>query len=483
MRNTNAWSLVIQRAASSWVDIWVGNLFAKSQFPLLVRIELLQVDKLCVTRDITSWKRPFQYLEQGIYALNRIDDLQANTQYHVNLYVQLDASRALELVKAGVFTTLPNVLPGANEKPFTIGFGSCFSNQDDFGQTSTAYAALYDAGGELSPDVTFLIGDQVYLDLGFLSLVPFGGYIRKRIAKRYANNWQDLTDVFTRGATWMLPDDHEYWNDYPFNNLPILALQSLKLRSVRKHWVTAANDGINNIQSARMLEIFSIGDELSICLANLRSERNEDGFISEESFTQLASWAASLRCPGVLVIQQLLLDELGPGERNLPSFTEQYARLVEALAASGQDIMVLTGDVHCGRIASVALGKSGATLTEVVSSPLSNLKGLLNGLGAGVAGDSPEYFPPIDVDIAGVSKTKINYPQEFRIGHLPGRHFTNYPIPRTEEHFMTVAFSRSTSGEVEVAVRAWKIRQLDLATGLPVSGFTEVFRTRLRSAR
>ena len=42
--------------------------------------------------------------------------------------------------------------------------------------------------------------------------------IRQRIADDYALHWQALGSICGCGGTWMLPDDHEYWNDYPCRN-------------------------------------------------------------------------------------------------------------------------------------------------------------------------------------------------------------------------------------------------------------------------
>ena len=53
-------------------------------------------------------------------------------------------------------------------KSFTIALSSCFSNDDD-GRASAAYVTLQDSGDErFLPDITFLVGDQVYWDIGSL---------------------------------------------------------------------------------------------------------------------------------------------------------------------------------------------------------------------------------------------------------------------------------------------------------------------------
>lgn len=480
MNNNNPWLLVIQRVSSDSVDLWLGNLeFASNKLPLQAKIELVAEAGEKQVFEISQWQRPYTNLAQGFYARHSFNGLQASKHYSVLFSVRMPGAEEFTLVQQGYFSCLPTAVPALNDKPFTIAFGSCFSNQDDEGQLASAYAALYERGDErFRPDVTFLLGDQVYLDIGFASLIPFSPFIRKRIANRYADNWRALSGVFSRGGTWMLPDDHEYWNDYPFNDLPILALQALKIPSVRAAWVDAASDAINNIQAARSLEVINIGNDLSICLANLRSHRTRQQFMAEAEFAQLLAWAKNLTCVGVLVVQQVLMDSLQEGERNLPSFTEQYSALIAALAETGNDILVLSGDVHFGRVSSVQLGKSGASLTELVASPLSNLKGLLNGLAADVANNSPEFFPALPV--SSVPSVKVNYDDTYKVGHQPGKRFSCYPKPRTHEHFMTVSFSKVSDQELAISVQAWCVRQPDAVSGLPSPGFATVYKASLK---
>jgi len=482
MNKNKPWSLVVQRVSTSTASIWIGNLFAGVQFPFAARVDLLSSGKLIASQHVEVWLRPYTGLAQGFYALLNFNQLTVSDDYQVKLLLQEASGSEFVSICSGQFRCLPNCIPRIGQKPFTIGFGSCFSNQDDNGQVSSAYAALYDRGSpDTCPDITFLVGDQVYLDIGFASLIPFSGFIRRRIANRYAQNWQALAGVFTRGGTWMLPDDHEYWNDYPFNNLPILALHSLKIPSVRKVWESTATDAANHIQSAAMVEVIDIGADLSICLANLRSQRTDNQFMSAEEFVRLIEWAKNLTVPGVLVIQQLLMDTLGQGERNLPSFTDQYSQLVAALAETGNDILVLSGDVHFGRVASVSLGNKGAVLTEAVASPLSNLKGLLNGLAADVADNNPEVFPPLKDDVVGVPKVKVTYSDAYKVSSKPGRRFSVYPVSRTDEHFMTASFVRVADDMLEVSIDAWRVREPDVHTGLPSPGFESTFKIKLRA--
>ena len=72
---------------------------------------------------------------------------------------------------SGYFETLPKRILKTHEKPFTIGLGNCYYDHRDGGQAAGAYQALYERGSNsVRPDIRFLTGDQVYLDIGFDSL-------------------------------------------------------------------------------------------------------------------------------------------------------------------------------------------------------------------------------------------------------------------------------------------------------------------------
>lgn len=229
-----------------------------------------------------------------------------------------------------------------------------------------------------------------------------------------------------------------------------------------------------------MIEIIDIGQDLSICLVNLRTERGANQFISDAEFARLIDWAVGLQCPGVLVVQQLLMDVAGEGERSLPSFKEQYSRLLEALAESGNDIVVLSGDVHFGRVASVEFGTKGATYTEVVASPLSNLKGLLNGLASDVCNNKPEIFPNLRQSNLSLPARTVHYDDNYKVSHTSGKAWSVYPKDRTDEHFMTLSFSRVENNVLLLNVDAWRVRVRDSLSGLPSKGFKQTYSVKLK---
>lgn len=486
--DTSQWTLAIHRVTTTSVEIWVGTLFPSLEMPARARVELTAPDGSVIGREIRheQWQRPFRKLAQRFYALLVFEGLKPASRYEVRFCRRIEAipgvrPESWQGLRSGVFETLPERLPLKGEKPFVMALGSCFFPHRDGGQAAAAYKALYERGPiDARPDIAFLAGDQVYLDIGFDSLSSRSDEIRQRIAADYAENWRALGSILNRGATWLLPDDHEYWNDYPFHDSLLPTLLALNIPKVRRVWEETARDGVQHIQRTLPVETFALGEDLSVCVADLRSHRSWHGFARAEAFARLCHWAETLNSPGVLVLSQPLLVEPGLTERTLANFREQYRELVLALATSGHDVVVLAGDVHYGRIATAPLGDRGAKLVEVLSSPLSNLTGL-DGVATAVADRRPRWFPPRQIwENQNWRPQRVVYNRRYRVSARKGRVFSAYPRARTREHFMTVAFSRLPAGGIELSVQAWRVRQRTPGQNLPVREFVRPFRCTLR---
>ncbi len=493
--STAQWSLVVHRVSQTSMEVWVGTLFPALKMPERARVRLFQGERELRSRLIRKpdWQRPFKGMRQRFFTVVTFRRLRAGSEYRVEFERRVETNPAAGIpggwqpLRSGAFRTLPPRLPRKGQGAFTIGLGSCFYNHRDGGQAAASYRALYERGNEtVRPDITALSGDQVYLDIGFDSLSLIPREIHERIADDYALHWQALGSILSRGGTWMLPDDHEYWNDYPFCDSLIPALLALKLPHVRKSWQGAARDAVKNIQRSPVVESFSLGEDLSVCFADLRSYRSDHEFLPRGPFGELLDWAGRRSCPGVLVIPQPLIVKQNNVERNLRSHRTQYAELLHALGSVSHDVVVLSGDVHFGRIAGVPIGSRGARLIEIVASPMSNLTGL-NGVATSVATDRPENFPHVKAarDL-GWSRRKVNYYKDgtgrgrFFVPSRKGRWFSAYPRERTREHFMTVSFCRTDEGAIELTADAWLVRERKGPGNLPARSFTRPFRTILK---
>ena len=349
----------------------------------------------------------------------------------------------------------------------------------------TAYRGLYEhpKNPHDSPDLTFLTGDQVYLDVGFDLRSGVSREVRRRIAQDYARHWQGLSDVLTRGATYMLPDDHEWYNGYPDPDPKNPYLWGLRDAKVRKAWEETARQGIENVQQCPVVEVMEFGNDrrkdLSICFADLRSFRKPDlgSLMNPKDLERLLAWARGLTTPGVLVSPQPLIVTKNPHEANLLDYTSDYCRLLAALSHTGHDIVVMSGDVHYGRVVSVKLGTEGATLHEVVSSPLSNLTYLNAWFATNRNRLTPTQFPDQRAfkhpqgkqHLSGWKPQAVNHYSDKGTGNskydiepkISWRQWI-YPGTRTREHFMTIAFSRHRNDAgIHMTVKGWLIRDVE----------------------
>jgi len=484
-RLTSNYVLVVHAVTTTSVNLWVGALEPSIAKPHNWRLVLRQANQgfsqesadeaddpaLDVAKiehlkeDGDVWKRPFDKLNKRFYCTETFTDLTPGQDYTVAFEAR-NQGQWVQL-EIAFFSTLPVGLPDATSKPFTVGVGSCFYTKHDGGRAGSAYEALF-KDEDLRPDITFLAGDQVYVDIG-LGLYPLNEEdCQDRIADHYAESWALLRSVLRRGGTWMLPDDHEYWNNYPYLQGFNPYLVTLDLSdNFKNHWERAAKTGVEVIQQVQTMRTFMLGQDLAFCLADLRSERFDDGFVSEAAFVQLIDWVKGLTTPGVLVIPQpLIADKGNEKDANLPDW-QQYNQLLIAIQNGAHDIVVLTGDVHYGRVAQVHIGNSTNKLVEVITSPMSNLSEL-NGVAASTPKQPRKKFP--FVNVPEVSKNKVTY-----LGKVSTEQKwwdLRFPVRRTTEHFMTVAFHRDAEGVV-MQIRAWEARNIVKKTGLPkpVRGF------------
>jgi hypothetical protein len=184
----------------------------------------------------------------------------------------------------------------------------------------------------------------------------------------------------------------------------------------------------------------------------MHRERGTERFMLDADLDRLVEWLAGLRCPGVLVLGQPL--HAIPVSRwkglfetidiitdiNLPAFT-QFARLAQALQRAPHDVCVLSGDVHFGRVASVELFREGdiepMRLFEVIASPMAQLDGAYAVFDPD-KWEGPRTFPAKpEHGVPGVTPGPISW-----LNVVPTKPFVpGWQPMRTEEHFMTLAFS------------------------------------------
>jgi hypothetical protein len=347
-------------------------------------------------------------------------------------------------------TTLPTHLPSLDEKPFTVLLGSCFCKREDGeGAVGRTYVQL-PAGA--SPDVKILCGDQVYLD------DPWQHYLwhthdiielEGEFFRNYRDTWTQepgFRQLLTGGANYFTPDDHEYWNNAP-NAATVI--RDTWWDSDRQQWFNAARQLYQTFQNPAPVTTFDVG-ALAFLIADTRSNRSADQtyFMQQTDLQVVEQWIRTLTGPGVLVIGQPVFREktgrlVGTfADWNLPDY-DQYGELARLLAQTPHSIVILSGDVHYGRIARCTL-TSGRELIEVISSPMS----LVDKQAEGTWEEAPSFFPPFA--LAGPDGTPIVRAQ---VQTLEPETFS--PI---DSHFLTLEFS-AAGAHVAMTVRVWPVRR------------------------
>ncbi len=343
--------------------------------------------------------------------------------------------------------THPQSLPRFGDPPFRVLFGSCFCLEKD--EEGTAGRRVVQLKPAAKPDMNILCGDQVYLDAPWydFTLNLFKkAEIERRTAEKYARAWSPdangwgFAGILERGPNYFLADDHELWNNAPFKSFALNTFSA----GGRRDWQRVASELYGLFQSASSTREFSVG-QLSFYLADTRINRGDDlagAFMAPHDLADLRRWVQHLAGPGVLVIGQPLFTKPAKSfwkpeiltDYGLPDYEAQYQELVQALVATSHSIIVLTGDVHFGRVSWCPL-PNGAEIIEIISSPLS----LVDASAGRKWERPPETFPYVDMPGAP-ARTII----------------TAGALQEWVDHFLTLDFS-ATGNVVSLAVDFYAI--------------------------
>ena len=279
---------------------------------------------------------------------------------------------------------------------------SCYHHaQDPAGRNAAQVAAL-----GIQPHFTFLMGDQVYLDLptaeNFPDDVPA---LTRKFAESYCANWHpNFGDAPAYGkilqiAPWLaLPDDHEFWNNAPHPAPPV---QNSWTAAGRAHWIEAASTLYAAFQHTGLTAAgqpravgeayhFNLG-ALAFYTIDTRSTRDADfRHIAAPPHQQhFLDWcarliqehAAGLRRVAVITTgQPLLAPPAGAWNKrmqdaSLADYDDYHAVWragVLSLLEHGCPVIALTGDIHFGRVTEYRSSNPKlAPLLEIITSPAS----------------------------------------------------------------------------------------------------------------
>lgn len=296
--------------------------------------------------------------------------------------------------------TMPVEVP--SQDWFRILLSSCYHQSEDRqGLVSQTYLNIPTAERQ---DLSLLMGDQVYLDLPTLNNYPDDeAKLSRKFEKFYHANWTSylgLNAILKNAPAVFCPDDHEYWNNFPHRS-PIIQNSWKSDSQVR--WKNAADQLYDAYQvaspSTRGDNIEIDIDPLSIIVLDQRCERKSDrtSALGSHGVQQLNDWVDRLIDNGkigAVVTGQSLLDKpvskfTGSVADWMLANYEDYSKVVEALARlskAGRPVLLLTGDVHWGRVTLIK-GSGHTKFIEIVCSPSSLVTTIgadqLKSLGAG----------------------------------------------------------------------------------------------------
>ncbi|WNG37319.1 metallophosphatase [Archangium violaceum] len=372
--------------------VWLG-VFGRTSAPSLgwsLNGVPLAPDAVHTVRPLESARTPAMLKENPGRAFSGVFDLPlpqtSNASRKARVEVRLDGGNPL----SAELRIMPREVPEGLDASFNVLITSCFHWEEDTG--GIVGRMVEDIRKVYQPDLVLAAGDQVYLDLptlkNFQDDLP---WLADKFEQDYRRNWTEesaYAQVLSAGPLICIPDDHDYWNNYP---LPAPHLQNTWSEEGRGQWALAAR---------RMCEAFQHYDStpfgaplqfdvepLSFFIADTRTFRTPDlkHMMTEETLQALTAWVSHCAKHGRIGIfstgQSLLMEKPSlfgrtTEDTELPNY-EDFGVLMkelERLMREAGDLLLLTGDVHWGRVTSLVPTDSllsGRQAYEVISSPSS----------------------------------------------------------------------------------------------------------------
>jgi hypothetical protein len=312
--------------------------------------------------------------------------------------------------------------------------------------------------------------------------------LAEKFESDYTTNWRGpagFAKVLDVAPSIAIPDDHEYWNNYPH---PSPFIQNAWSQEGRDNWREAAQAMFKGFQVPvpnKLGRTFIVEvPPLSFFIADTRSNRDPDrNFIMPaEQHAQLEDWVTrvvqreqfGVFISGQSVFQDPVSEFAGAtADYELPNyadFGQIMTTLQRLIDEGGRSMMCLTGDVHWGRVTAAQDTVTGRrAITEVISSPTSLVSTLgvdtfhrIGGFVRGIFGKTNPW--PRHPDPA-------QPPAYLASGALAGR----FPLEMTHgqkgNQVALLAF-RQTGAGLECRITFWPIHSnSDIATPIELEPF------------
>ena len=383
--------------------------------------------------------------------------------------------------------TLPSEVPKEIDRSFNVLLVSCFHAAED--KNDLAGRIISELGASSDPHLTLLSGDQVYLDLPTLADFPDDPRkLAEKFERDYTTNWRGpagFAKVLDVAPSISIPDDHEYWNNYPH---PSPFIQNAWSQGGRDNWREAAQAMFkgfqvplpNKLGRAFIIEV----PPLSFFVADTRSNKDPDRNFTmpAEEHEQLEGWVTrvvqreqfGIFISGQSVFQDPVSEFAGAtADYELPNYAD-YGQIMQTLQRlideGGRPMMCLTGDVHWGRVAAAQdLVTGRRAITEVISSPTSLVSTLgvdtvhkIGGFFSGIFGKSNPW--PRHPDPA--------QPPAFLASDALGNRFPLEMTHGQKGNQVALLSFRQTGGGLECRITYWPIHSnADLARPIELEPF------------
>jgi len=382
--------------------------------------------------------------------------------------------------------TLPNEIPQELDRWFNVLLVSCFHAAEDRGGLAGTIVSQLSAVSK--PHLSFLAGDQVYLDLPTLQDFPDDErWLAQKFEEDYTHNWAgplSYTEILKAAPSVSVPDDHEYWNNFPHH---VAFINNTYSDESQARWKLAARTIFEGFQlpypAATGDPVIIDVDPLSFFLADTRSDKdpNRARTMSDASRQKLDDWVTRLindQKFGVFLSGQSLFrqkahrglgveSDLVVGDYELTDYGDfpDIVNALKRLEAAGRPVLLLTGDVHWGRVASAKDNDTGRIgFWEVISSPSSLVTTVgwdkLKGFGSAISGlfgkkqDWPRH-------------SNAEKPPDYFAREVLGSSFSCTPVHQQRGNHVVMLGFRRHAGGVELRIKYWPI-SLDKTIGRPV---------------
>jgi hypothetical protein len=273
-----------------------------------------------------------------------------------------------------LWRTLPQTLP---DDGISLLIGSCFWINDD--RDGFYSAAVKELVQRERPVFKVLMGDQLYADVW----APLPHTLPEGLAQKYERYWGDdaYRELLAGCPTLVSCDDHEFWNDFPQKQVQV-PLSWDRYQPAAGDALAALYDAYQSALNpdAKRWTTITV-PPVSFFVADTRSHRTRDDdaharLMLPEQWDALEDWANNLQGPGVLVLPQPLLKAGGSKtDRTLVDFKEsdRFGAIFERALGGDDphDILILTGDIHTGRLSSAEIVGLNGQIYELVASPAS----------------------------------------------------------------------------------------------------------------